>query len=102
MNLRDMYEHLADLTPIEDVPISWDAMSYTTEEFNREIRDHSFRGWSDDLPTEDEARVIVGLVKAKRGDSVLDIACGYGRHDLILAGEYGLDVTGIRYLVWPN
>ena len=95
MNLRDMYEHLADRTPIEDVPIRWDDLSYTSEEFNRVVRDPLFRGWSDDLPTEDEVRVIVSLMNARAGQSILDVACGYGRHDLVLAGEYGLDVTGI-------
>ncbi len=94
MNMRDKSEYLAGRTPIEDVPIRWDAMGYTTEEFNRAVRGPSF-GWSEDLHTDDEARVIVGLVKAQRGDSVLDVACGYGRHALVLASEYGLEVTGI-------
>ena len=95
MDLQDMYEHLTDRTPLEDVAIRWDAMPYTSEKFNRVVKAPSFRGWSDDLRTDDEVGVIVGLSKAKRGDSVLDVACGYGRHDLVLAGEYGLNVTGV-------
>jgi SAM-dependent methyltransferase len=35
------------------------------------------------------------LLKAQPGDSLLDVACGYGRHDLLLAIKYGLRVTGI-------
>ena len=70
-------------------------MSYTSEEFNREVRGPSFIAWSDDLRTEDEVCVIVSLMNARPSQSILDVACGYGRHDLVLAGEYGLEVTGV-------
>ena len=38
---------------------------------------------------------MVGLLKPQPGDSLLDIACGYGRHALVFADQYNLRVTGI-------
>jgi len=38
---------------------------------------------------------MVALLEPRRGDSLLDVACGYGRHPLELASRFGLKVTGI-------
>ena len=37
---------------------------------------------------------IMDLLGMKSGESVLDLACGFGRHSLLFA-EHGLDVTGV-------
>lgn len=83
------------LTPIAQVPLDWNATGYTSDEFNEEVQEESFDGWDGDLDAEDEAAVIAHLLDVKHGESLLDIACGYGRHDLILASSYGLRVTGV-------
>jgi SAM-dependent methyltransferase len=95
MTLKEVYEYLETRVPIEQVPITWDSTGYTSETFNRWASDPTFPGWTGDRPTEDEVSVIIDLLQAQPGDSLLDVACGYGRHALLLAGQYGLKVTGI-------
>ena len=94
-SMREVWRALQALTPIAQVPLDWDATGYTSDTFNEEAQSDSFDGWDGDLDTEDEAAVIAHLLDVKRGESLLDIACGYGRHDLILAGKHGLHVTGV-------
>ncbi|MCZ6677345.1 MAG: methyltransferase domain-containing protein [Candidatus Poribacteria bacterium] len=95
MTLKDVYNHLAQRLPIEQIPLTWEAMGYTSEAFNRWVSDPDFSGWTGDLPTAEEARVIVNLLKTQPGNSLLDVACGYGRHALLLAADYGLRITGV-------
>ena len=38
---------------------------------------------------------MVRLLGAEAGQTLLDVACGYGRHALVMAGIYGLGVTGV-------
>lgn len=95
MTLREVYDYLAGRLPIEQVPVTWDSTGYTSEVFNRWASDLTFPGWTGDRPTKEESRIIVDLLQAQPGDSLLDVACGYGRHALLLAGQYGLKVTGI-------
>ena len=95
MTLKEAYDYLASRLPIEQVPLTWDSTGYTSEAFNLWASDPNFPGWTGDRPTEDEVRVIVELLKVQPGDSLLDVACGYGRHALLLAGRYSLEVTGI-------
>jgi len=95
MNLKEIYNYLAGRLPIKQIPITWDSTGYTSETFNRWASDPSFPGWPGDRPTEEEVRIIIDLLQAQPGDSLLDVACGYGRHALLLAGQHGLKVTGI-------
>lgn len=95
MTLNEIHEYLAGRTAIEKVPLNWDSTGYTSETFNHWAGSPGFSGWMGDLPTEDEVRVIVKLLKVQPGDSLLDVACGYGRHALLLATQYALKVTGI-------
>lgn len=95
MTLKEVYDYLAGRLPIEQIPVTWDSTGYTSEVFNRWASDLTFPGWTGDLPTEEEVRIIIDLLQAQPGDSLLDVACGYGRHALLLAGQYGLKVTGI-------
>ena len=95
MMVNEIYDYLVHRQPIEQIPLNWDSMGYTSEAFNRWVFSSGFPGWKGDLPTEDEVRVIVELLKPKPGDSLLDVACGYGRHALLLAAQYSLNVTGI-------
>jgi len=81
--------------PIEQVPVTWDSTGYTSAAFDRCVSGPAFSGWTGDLPTEEEVRVIVELLKAQAGDSLLDVACGYGRHATVLASSHGLRVTGV-------
>ncbi len=78
MTLKEIYDHLAGRVPIERLPLTWDSTGYTSEAFNRYVSDPAFTGWTGDLPTEEEAQIIVKLLKAQAGDSLLDVACGYG------------------------
>jgi SAM-dependent methyltransferase len=95
MTLREMYDYLTSRLPVEQIPLTWDSTGYNSEAFNQWASDPDFPGWEGDRPTEEEVRVIVELLKARLGDSILDVACGYGRHALLLADSYGLRVTGI-------
>jgi len=95
MTLQEIHDFLAQRLPVERLPLDWDSTGYTSPAFDQQFSSPDFPGWAGDLPTEEEARIIVQLLEAKRGDSLLDVACGYGRHVLVLAAEYGLQVTGI-------
>jgi ubiquinone/menaquinone biosynthesis C-methylase UbiE len=94
VELNDITDYLAKLTPIEKIPISWDAKAYTSDSFNKWASGPSFSGWANDKQTKKEAKTIAKLLKVKRGDTLLDVACGYGRHALILTEKHGLKVTG--------
>jgi SAM-dependent methyltransferase len=95
MTLKKIYNYLADRLPIEQIPITWNSTGYTSEAFNRWASDLNFPGWASDRPTEEETRTIVELLQARNGESLLDVACGYGRHALLFAQQYGMKVTGI-------
>jgi ubiquinone/menaquinone biosynthesis C-methylase UbiE len=95
MNLKEIYDSLASRLPVEHIPMTWASTGYTSEAFNRYAGAPDFTGWTGDLPTEEEVQIIVKLLKAQAGDSLLDVACGYGRHALTLAAQYGMKVTGI-------
>ena len=77
MTLKKVHDCLATRLPIEQIPITWDSMGYTSEAFNRWASDPTFAGWTGDLPIEEEVRIIVELLQAQPGDSLLDVACGY-------------------------
>ena len=95
MNTKDIHQYLDRRLPIERVPLDWGSTGYTSESFERWARAPGFPGWKGDLPTEEEARVMVELLKPRRGDALVDVACGYGRHALELASRYGLKVAGV-------
>lgn len=95
MTLEGIYDYLTSRLPVEQIPLTWDSTGYTSEAFNEWASDPDFPGWEGDRSTEDEVRVIVELLKVRLRDSILDVACGYGRHALLLADVYGLRVTGI-------
>lgn len=94
MNLNDIVEYLAKRPRIENVPINWDSKAYTSDSFNKWASGPSFSGWANDSQTKKEVNAIAKLLKVKRGNTLLDVACGYGRHALIFAEKYGLKVTG--------
>lgn len=95
MTLQDIHKLLSDRMPIDKVPIEWESSAYTTETFNRWVRDPNFTGWPGDLDTEEEVRSIAILLKPQPGDDLLDVACGYGRHALAFTDQYNLRTTGI-------
>jgi len=95
MNLNEMCNYLEKLTPISEIPLTWDSMSYTSESFNDWASGDQFDGWEGERPTEDEVPIMAELMRIKHGDSLLDVACGYGRHALLFASLYDLNVTGI-------
>jgi len=51
-------------------------------------------GFPDDVTTARQAAFVVEVLELRPGDSLLDLACGYGRHSLLFA-ERGLEVTGL-------
>jgi SAM-dependent methyltransferase len=95
MKTNDIIDYITKLTPIEKIPVTWDFKAYTSDSFNNWASGPSFSGWANEKQTEKEVKTMAKLLKVKRGNSLLDVACGYGRHALILAGKYGLKVTGI-------
>ena len=95
MNFNKMCDYLKGRTPIQEIPIQWDTKAYTSEAFNKWASSPEFKGWAGDKETEEETEVITKLLRVQRGDSLLDVGCGYGRHALRLAEKYGLKVTGI-------
>jgi len=95
MNDRTVWSILENLAPVDQIPITWDSTGYTSAAFNAEVKSADFTGWDGDLADDEEASLIVKLLGAGPGDSILDVACGYGRHDLLFAGVHGLRVTGV-------
>jgi ubiquinone/menaquinone biosynthesis C-methylase UbiE len=51
-------------------------------------------GFPDEETTRRQAAFVVEVLGLRPGDSLLDLACGYGRHCLLFA-EAGLKVTGL-------
>lgn len=90
-----MYRRVFRRQPIGKVPFTWDKTGYTSESFNQWAADPTFSGWPEKPPTEREVRVIAELLGLKAGHAVLDVACGYGRHALLLAQRYGYTMTGL-------
>ena len=86
---------LADLVPLGELPITWDSTGYTSETFNKAVGGDAWDGWSGDLSDEEEADVMAELLDVQPGDSLLDVACGYGRHAMLFAEHYDLRVTGV-------
>ena len=96
MTLKEICKYLDGRLPVERIPLTWDSTGYTSEDFNDWASDQTtFAGWAGDRPTEEEVGIIAELLQAKPGNSFLDVACGYGRHALLLSAQYGLKVTGI-------
>ena len=96
MQILETLKAIYERQPIEKIPVQWDQLSYSTESFDRETRLPQFKGWAGDRPDEEEAGIILKLLKPEEGASLLDVACGYGRHALLLA-QRGLKVTGVDY-----
>lgn len=46
--------------------------------------------------TEGEIKFILGAIKPKKGQKVIDLGCGYGRHSIGLA-KHNLDLTAVDY-----
>jgi ubiquinone/menaquinone biosynthesis C-methylase UbiE len=92
---KEILEYLAKRVPIENLPLNWDATGYTTEDFNQYVVTDDFKGWEGDRPDTYEVETIVKLLGVRRGETLLDIACGYGRHALLLGEKHGLSVIGI-------
>lgn len=89
------WNYLQNLSPISEIPILWDASGYTTESFNHEVQAESFTGWDGDLVDEEEVAVMARLLDVHPGQSLLDVACGYGRHALLFALNHAMQVTGV-------
>ncbi|MCP4231474.1 MAG: class I SAM-dependent methyltransferase [bacterium] len=51
-------------------------------------------GFPDDETTARQAAFVVEVLGLSAGDSLLDLACGYGRHSLLFM-EQGFEVTGL-------
>jgi len=95
MPTLDRIDTLLNLPPVHEIPITWDQSGYTSPAFEREVRSEEFEGWDSALEPDEEAAVMVRLLGARPGQTLLDVACGYGRHALILARDHGLQVTGV-------
>jgi ubiquinone/menaquinone biosynthesis C-methylase UbiE len=95
MNVNDIITYLTKRMPVQKIPVTWDAKAYTSDSFNNWASSPSFSGWANDKQTVKEVKTIARLFKVKRGNTLLDVACGYGRHALIFAEKYGLRITGI-------
>lgn len=95
ITIGELLKYLDELQPIDEVPVSWDKMGYHSKSFNAHVQSKDFSGWEGELPTEEESRAIASLLNVQFNDRILDLACGYGRHTLILAENYGLSITGV-------
>ena len=93
--MNSPYHFLETLTPIAKLPLTWNESGYTSDTFNLEVAADTFDGWDGDLSSEEEADVMAHLLQTQSDQSLLDVACGYGRHALVFANDYGLQVTGI-------
>jgi ubiquinone/menaquinone biosynthesis C-methylase UbiE len=95
MELDYIIDYLAKRPEIKNIPIRWEATSYTEEFFNNWAASPAFSGWEGDRPDEEEADTIARLLGIKRGETLLDICCGYGRHAVVFTAKHGQEVTGI-------
>ncbi len=95
MDLNKISEYLIGRVRIEKIPVNWDSGAYTSDSFNAWAAGPAFKEWAGEKETAAEVDVMAKLLRVLRGESLLDVACGYGRHALVFAGEYGLKVTGI-------
>jgi len=95
MNLNQILRVLNERTPIEDVPIDWENTGYTTDPFEAWVRSEAFDGWPGEPDTDVEAAAMIRALGAGEGDALLDLACGYGRHAVRFAAQFGLQVTGL-------
>lgn len=95
MTREEALDLVAGRLPVAGIAVDWERTGYTGASFDAWARSPGFTGWEGDLPAEDEVRVMTDFLGLKRGDSVLDLACGFGRHAEILAGGYGMKVTGL-------
>jgi ubiquinone/menaquinone biosynthesis C-methylase UbiE len=95
MELDYIIDYLAKRPEIKNIPIRWDATGYTEEFFNNWAASPAFSGWKGDRPDEEEADTIAGALGIKRGETLLDICCGYGRHAVVFTDKHGQEVTGI-------
>lgn len=84
----------------------------TTEEINQmleasdQVARYAFSKMMDRPPqpwskfTSQEVDIMVRFAKIKKGDKILDLGCGNGRHAIELASR-GMIVTGVDYLSGP-
>ena len=76
-------------------------MSISASNINDTFFEGSYKNiWKSLIPaglTEVEADFVVEIASLKKGDKVLDIMCGYGRHAIELA-KRGFDVTAVDNL----
>ena len=71
-------------------------MVYTSKSFNNFAKSPDFQGWSGELQDDlKETKIVVDQLKLRQGNSLLDVACGYGRTSILFASNHGLKVTGI-------
>ena len=95
MHLSEVIACLRERVPIEDVPVDWDSTGYVTEDFDAWVRSDDFDGWPGAPDSDAEVAAMVKALGTHEGEALLDIACGYGRHAVRLAAQFGLTVTGI-------
>lgn len=93
--MREILGRFVHRTPIARVLLDWNGLGYTTASFGREAAEPGFPGWPGDRPDGEEAAVIARLLGLEPGAAALDVACGFGRHALLLAREHGLAMTGV-------
>jgi ubiquinone/menaquinone biosynthesis C-methylase UbiE len=95
VELDSVIEYLAKRPPVKNIPLKWEATGYTEEFFNNWAASPAFSGWEGDRPEEEEADAMVRAAGIKRGEALLDVCCGYGRHAAVFAEKYGAEVRGI-------
>jgi SAM-dependent methyltransferase len=95
MSLQQTKNYLDNLTPIDKVPVTWECTGYTSPGFNRWAAGAAFQGLPSETAANKEAATIARLLEVRSGQSLLDVACGYGRHAVIFAAQYGLQVAGV-------
>jgi len=95
MSFERIYKYLENRSPVSRIPIDRDSTGYTSDTFNNRAGSPDFKGWTTDKSTEEQVKVITDLLYTEPVETLLDIACGYGRHDMLLSSQHGLKVTGI-------
>ena len=89
-----VFEELKAILERDISKISFDDNSYFNEDFFKKSIENNFAGWYNKTAPQHQVDLILRTSKLSPPASILDIACGHGKHSELLASK-GFKVIGI-------